>query len=45
MNPESISKEKVTRALVKSCLFNWLGYGKINSSIWFIGTEEGGEEA
>jgi len=44
MNPEFISKEKVTRALVKSCLFNWFGYGKINSSIWFIGTEEGGGE-
>jgi len=44
MNPESISKGRVTESLVKSCLFNWLGYGKINSSIWFIGTEESGGE-
>ncbi|MEO8398587.1 MAG: hypothetical protein ABI550_02100 [Ignavibacteriaceae bacterium] len=30
--------------LSKECLYNWLGYGKINSPIWFIGTEEGGAE-
>jgi len=30
--------------LVRSCLYNWLGYGNINGEIWFIGTEEGGAE-
>jgi hypothetical protein len=32
------------KQLVKSCLYNWLGYGNINSQIWFIGMEEGGAE-
>lgn len=32
------------RELVDPCLYNWLGYGNINSPIWFIGTEEGGAE-
>lgn len=44
MNPESILKGRMTESLVRSCLFNWLGYGKINSPIWFIGTEESGAE-
>lgn len=30
--------------LIRSCLYNWLGYGNKNGSIWFIGTEEGGAE-
>jgi len=30
--------------LVRSCLYNWLGYGNLNGKIWFIGTEEGGAE-
>lgn len=30
--------------LVKSCLYNWLGYGNLNGDIWFIGSEEGGAE-
>jgi len=30
--------------LVRSCLYNWLGYGDLNGKIWFIGTEEGGAE-
>ncbi len=30
--------------LVDSCLFNWLGYGQVNSPIWFMGMEEGGAE-
>lgn len=34
----------VSENLVRSCLYNWLGYGKINSPIWFIGIEEGGAE-
>lgn len=25
-------------------MINWLGYGKIDGKIWFIGTEEGGAE-
>lgn len=29
---------------MKSCLYNWLGYGNLNGAIWFIGTEEGGAE-
>lgn len=29
---------------MKSCLYNWLGYGNVNGDIWFIGTEEGGAE-
>lgn len=23
--------------LVKSCLYNWLGYGNVNGELWFIG--------
>ncbi|MHB9094902.1 MAG: hypothetical protein ACYC21_09525 [Eubacteriales bacterium] len=34
----------ISEQLVRSCLFNWLGYGRINSPVWFIGTEEGGAE-
>ncbi len=34
----------MAESLIKSCLFNWLGYGNLNSPIWFIGTEEGGAE-
>lgn len=34
----------VSESLVKSCLYNWLGYGNINSTVWFIGIEEGGAE-
>lgn len=30
--------------IVRSCLYNWLGYGNLNAQTWFIGTEEGGEE-
>lgn len=30
--------------LVRSCLYNWLGYGNINAPIWFMGIEEGGAE-
>jgi hypothetical protein len=30
--------------LVRSCLYNWLGYGDINAPVWFIGMEEGGAE-
>lgn len=30
--------------LVRSCLYNWLGYGNLNSPIWFMGMEEGGAE-
>lgn len=34
----------LSEGLIRSCLYNWLGYGNINGSIWFIGTEEGGAE-
>jgi hypothetical protein len=34
----------ISEKLVRSCLYNWLGYGNLNSRIWFIGTEEGGYE-
>lgn len=30
--------------LVRSCLYNWLGYGNLNGKIWFIGNEEGGAQ-
>jgi hypothetical protein len=30
--------------LVRACLYNWLGYGNVDGSIWFIGVEEGGAE-
>lgn len=30
--------------LVRSCLYNWLGYGNLDGETWFIGTEEGGAE-
>ena len=32
----------VPKNLVQKCLYNWLGYGKLNSPAWIIGTEEGG---
>ena len=31
-------------SLVRSCLYNWLGYGNPNGVVWFVGTEEGGAE-
>lgn len=31
-------------SLVRSCLYNWLGYGNPNGTVWFVGTEEGGAE-
>jgi hypothetical protein len=34
----------VSEQLVRSCLYNWLSYGNVGGSIWFIGTEEGGYE-
>ncbi|UGB33135.1 hypothetical protein [Metabacillus sp. B2-18] len=44
-NVDSQTKsEKVSLELVQSCLYNWLGYGNINASTWFIGIEEGGAE-
>ena len=36
--------ERVTREQVAPCLYNWLGYGNLNSPWWFMGTEEGGAE-
>ena len=33
-----------SKHLVESCLYNWLGYGQVNSPIWFMGMEEGGAE-
>jgi hypothetical protein len=33
-----------SKSLVESCLYNWLGYGQVNSPIWFMGMEEGGAE-
>jgi hypothetical protein len=30
--------------IVRSCLYNWLGYGNPNGRVWFIGMEEGGAE-
>lgn len=32
----------VSKNLVQECLYNWLGYGELNSPTWIIGTEEGG---
>ena len=34
----------ISQLLVDKCLYNWLGYGNVNSSIWFMGMEEGGAE-
>jgi len=34
----------ISEELVRSCLYNWLGYGNLNGAVWFIGTEEGGAE-
>lgn len=34
----------MTEKIVRSCLYNWLGYGNINAPIWFMGMEEGGAE-
>jgi hypothetical protein len=34
----------LSESLIRSCLYNWLGYGNVNGEIWFIGTEEGGAE-
>ena len=30
--------------LVRSCLYNWLGYGNLDAETWFVGMEEGGAE-
>lgn len=30
--------------LVRSCLYNWLGYGNPDAETWFVGSEEGGAE-
>jgi hypothetical protein len=32
---------KVPETLVKDCLFNWIGYGELNSPVWIMGMEEG----
>lgn len=34
----------VNENLVRSCLYNWIGYGNVNAPIWFMGIEEGGAE-
>jgi hypothetical protein len=34
----------ISKEIVRSCLYNWLGYGNLNGTVWFIGTEEGGAE-
>jgi len=31
---------KLPESLVRNCLYNWLGYGSLDSPIWFIGIEE-----
>jgi len=31
----------ISESLVRSCLYNWLGYGKLNSHVWIVGVEEG----
>jgi len=36
--------EEEAKDLIHSCLYNWLGYGNPNGSIWFVGVEEGGAE-
>lgn len=33
-----------TERLIRSCLYNFLGYGNPNASTWFVGMEEGGHE-
>ena len=38
MDSSSIEK------LVRSCLYNWIGYGNLDADTWFVGTEEGGAE-
>ena len=38
------TEDSSIKNLVDSCLFNWLGYGQVNSPIWFMGMEEGGAE-
>lgn len=37
-------RQSATEKLIRSCLYNWLGYGNPKSEIWFVGTEEGGHE-
>jgi len=32
----------VPKKLVRKCLYNWLGYGELNSPVWIVGTEESG---
>ncbi|MBW3112507.1 hypothetical protein KYJ26_11735 [Bacillus sp. MCCB 382] len=41
---ERVEEDNPSPELVRSCLYNWLGYGNPNGAIWFIGTEEGGAE-
>jgi hypothetical protein len=31
----------ISRDLVESCLYNFLGYGNLDGSVWFMGIEEG----
>lgn len=31
---------ELPESLVRNCLYNWLGYGSLDSPIWFIGIEE-----
>ncbi len=30
--------------IIKPCLYNFIGYGNLSGSVWFIGVEEGGAE-
>lgn len=41
---QEISDQTYFEQLVRSCLYNWLGYGNINAPVWFLGIEEGGAE-
>lgn len=36
--------ESIHRSLIRNCLYNWLGYGKLDAETWFVGMEEGGAE-
>lgn len=42
-NPKAVL-QSISTDTVRSCLFNWLGYGNVEAPIWFIGMEEPGAE-
>ncbi|WP_428908157.1 hypothetical protein [Niallia sp. Krafla_26] len=43
-SPTKIEVQAISESLVRSCLYNWIGYGNLNGPVWFLGMEEEGTE-